>query len=63
VLPKLLSSTGVQASRAAPDANAKPVVVYVRAGISGDVKLISGEREVVINDAQLVSRLRSASAG
>jgi hypothetical protein len=35
--------------------------VHVRPGNSGELRVISGEREAVISDAQLVSRLRSAS--
>jgi hypothetical protein len=61
VVPKLLAASGAKASRPSLDSVARTLVVYVRPGTSGDVQVISGEREVVINDAQLVSRLRSAS--
>ena len=61
VVPKLLASSGAQASSASRESAARTLVAYVRPGTSGDVQLISGEREIVINDAQLVSRLRSAS--
>jgi nitrous oxide reductase len=61
VVPKLLASAGGQASRPSADSVARTLVVHVRPGNSGELRVISGEREAVISDAQLVSRLRSAS--
>jgi hypothetical protein len=61
VVPKLLAGSG-QASRPSADSVGRSLVVHVRAGTSGEMRLMSGETEVVINDAQMVSRLRSASS-
>jgi nitrous oxide reductase len=61
VLPKLLSASGAEASRPSRASEAKAMVVHIRAGNSGELEVMSGEREVIIKDAQLVSRLRRAS--
>jgi nitrous oxide reductase len=62
VLPKLLA-TSAEADMAPSAASArKDLLVHVRPGSSGELRVMSGDREVVVHDARLVSRLRSASA-
>ena len=62
VLPKLLGITA-EAATVSPSAESTrtDLVVHVRPGTSGELRVMSGDHEVVVTDAKLVSRLRSAS--
>jgi nitrous oxide reductase len=64
VLPKLLATTAEARTVPSSAASRKSdLVVHVRPGASGEMRLMSGNHEVVVSDAALVSRLRRASAG
>ena len=62
MLPKLLATTAEADTTPASAASTRSdLVVHVAPGSSGELRLMSGSGEVVVKDAQLVSRLRRAS--
>jgi hypothetical protein len=62
VLPALLATTAQADTTPASAASAKSdLVVHVAPGSSGELRVMSGSNEVIVKDAQLVSRLRRAS--
>ncbi len=44
-------------------AGSEPVVAYVRDPASGEISLMTGDREVVVHDRKLAARLSAAAAG
>jgi nitrous oxide reductase len=63
VLPKLLATTAeAQMEPSSAASRRADLVVHVRPGSSGELRLMGDNHEVVVKDAALVSRLRRASA-
>jgi hypothetical protein len=44
-------------------AGAEPVVAYVKDPSTGEIALMTGEREVIVHDRALAARLSHAAAG
>jgi len=59
--------TGAHASAAGatrrPDSAHQPVVAYVKDHKSAELRLMVGEREVVVHDRDLVTRILNAAGG
>lgn len=51
------------ASRRAPNSAKEPVVAYVQDHDSHELRLMVGEREVVVYDRDLVTRILNAAGG
>jgi hypothetical protein len=51
------------AARRSPDAAKESVVAYVRNHRSGEIRLMVGDREVIVHDRDLVTRLLNAAGG
>jgi hypothetical protein len=73
---KFLAATGVgavaggvvlpgtaHAARRSPDSARESVVAFVPDHRSAELRLLVGEREVVVNDADLVTRILNAAGG
>jgi len=50
-------------ARRAASSTKKPVVAYVADHRSGELRLMVGEREVVVHDEDLVTRILNAAGG
>jgi len=58
---KALAAPGPRSERPAAEPSGEPVVAYVRAGSSGEVTVMVGEREVVRRDRELARRILRAA--
>ncbi len=63
VLPKLLTTAEADTVASSAASRKADLVVHVRPGTTGELRLMTGSDEVVVRDAALVSRLRRASDG
>jgi hypothetical protein len=54
---------GAAAATARPGAAREPVLAVVPDHRSGEVRLLVGEREVVVHDRDLATRIRNAAGG
>lgn len=50
-------------TRPRPDAARETVVAYVKDPRSNELRLLVGEREVIVNDRDLVTRILNAAGG